>query len=411
MSKFAKMSTEVEVIDLEGGGDSVQNQNFEPLPDDPALFAPYTYNRSMCKVSTKKAEKGYTPFPSTISQEVLDEITRSFVPRDSDIWIVSYPKSGTTWGTEIISQIVHGESNAAPLGGGIALGLTDEEHVPWLEALCGKSPSVDEAIARINAMPETKPRTFKSHAPLDFIKLWTTAKSAVIYLARNPKDVAVSLWHHSRSKTSFGYEGPFSHFLDKIFLSGRAESGSWWGHVGTYFAAENWQAVVEGEEDNDDSTPRLFCLWYEAMLRTPAEAVQGISDFVGHKVSMVKAEEIAQECSFSAMKKSELANGVKGCNIEQDGGHEGDVNNAAGSQIRKGGVGGWKDYMTVRQNERFDKIHHRQLERGNTAGLGHNLMIDFGDQKFDSKADKMLEMLEGGGPESNDGEGGGCVVF
>ena len=219
---------------------------------------------------------------------------------------------------------------------------------------------------RINAMPETKPRTFKSHAPLDFIKLWTTDKSAVIYLARNPKDVAVSLWHHSRSKTSFGYDGPFSHFLDKIFLSGRAESGSWWGHVGTYFAAENWQAVVEGEEDNDDSTPRLFCLWYEAMLRTPAEAVQGISDFVGYKVSMVKAEEIAQECSFSTMKKSELANGVKGCNIEQDSGHEGDVNNVAGSQIRKGGVGGWKDYMTVRQNE----VRQVELRNSNTAAGG-----------------------------------------
>ena len=51
------------------------------------------------------------------------------------------------------------------------------------------------------------------------------------------------------------------------------------------------------------------------------------------------------------MKKSDVSMGVQGCSIQQDGGGEGDVNNFASSQIRKGGAGNWKDYFTVRQNE------------------------------------------------------------
>lgn len=85
------MSPETEIVDLEGGG-AVDNQNTEDLPDDDALFAPYTYSRSLAKPTLSKSAKGFTPFPPSIDQSVLDEITKTFKPRDSDIWIVSYPK-------------------------------------------------------------------------------------------------------------------------------------------------------------------------------------------------------------------------------------------------------------------------------------------------------------------------------
>lgn len=57
---------------------------------------------------------------------------------------------------------------------------------------------------QINAIPKTQRRVFKTHAPHEFLMKWTNRQSKVVYLARNPKDVAVSLWHHSRSKATFG---------------------------------------------------------------------------------------------------------------------------------------------------------------------------------------------------------------
>ena len=52
----------------------------------------------------------------------------------------------------------------------------------------------------------------------------------VIYIARNPKDSAVSLYHHAKSKPEFGFTGDFNSFCT-LFLSGQVENGSWFDHV------------------------------------------------------------------------------------------------------------------------------------------------------------------------------------
>ncbi len=40
--------------------------------------------------------------------------------------------------------------------------------------------------------------------------------------------------------------------------------------------------------------------------------------------------------------------------------------------LRKGGVGGWRDVFTVRESEAFDKIYREQME-------GSGLRMDFGE--------------------------------
>ena len=42
---------------------------------------------------------------------------------------------------------------------------------------------------------------------------------SVIYVARNPKDTVVSLYHHAKSKPEFVYTGDFNTFCE-IFLAG-----------------------------------------------------------------------------------------------------------------------------------------------------------------------------------------------
>ena len=47
---------------------------------------------------------------------------------------------------------------------------------------------------------------------------------------RNPKDAAVSAFHHNRAIIAHGYEGPWWHFL-RMYEQGHLEHGSWFEHV------------------------------------------------------------------------------------------------------------------------------------------------------------------------------------
>lgn len=51
-----------------------------------------------------------------------------------------------------------------------------------------------------------------------------------IYIARNPKDVVVSMYHHTVAWTDFQFNGNFDQFFD-LFMSGSVQWGSWFDHV------------------------------------------------------------------------------------------------------------------------------------------------------------------------------------
>jgi hypothetical protein len=120
-----------------------------------------------------------------------------FVPRPDDLFIVTYPRSGTTWMQMILYQLATG-------------GSLDFEHIyqvcPYFEAALGTT----SGFANV---PE--PRTFKSH--LSYHDIPKGCK--YIYVARNGKDVAVSYFHFS--KTHLGFRGSFDEFFER-FVRGPA---------------------------------------------------------------------------------------------------------------------------------------------------------------------------------------------
>ena len=54
--------------------------------------------------------------------------------------------------------------------------------------------------------------------------------SKYIYVARNPKDTAVSYYHHKLSLTHYGFNGSWDYFFEQ-YLIGRVSHGSWFDHV------------------------------------------------------------------------------------------------------------------------------------------------------------------------------------
>ena len=76
------------------------------------------------------------------------------------------------------------------------------------------------------------PRMFKTHSPYFLMPGGepTTSSAKYIYLARNPKDTAVSYFHYSMSYMLYEHKGDWDDFFES-FVSGKVAYGSWFEHV------------------------------------------------------------------------------------------------------------------------------------------------------------------------------------
>ena len=61
-----------------------------------------------------------------------------------------------------------------------------------------------------------------------------------IYVARNPKDVAVLLFYHMRALGIFEFDGDWDHFFE-LFMVGNVQGGLWFNHV------LEWWEMSKGE--------------------------------------------------------------------------------------------------------------------------------------------------------------------
>jgi len=103
-----------------------------------------------------------------------------FEPRRGDIVISTRSKSGTTWMQMICALLVFQSPDLpAPLA----------ELSPWLDWLV-----VPEATVLAQLAAQTHRRFVKTHAPLDGLPLHDEVTYVVV--ARDPLDMAVSLYHH-----------------------------------------------------------------------------------------------------------------------------------------------------------------------------------------------------------------------
>ena len=80
------------------------------------------------------------------------------------------------------------------------------EVIPWFE---------EGSQARMESLPD--PRIFKSHSPYSMVARTEASPAKYIYIARNPRDTAVSMFHHMRGFKSFDYHGEWDDFF-QLFL-------------------------------------------------------------------------------------------------------------------------------------------------------------------------------------------------
>ncbi|XP_075746948.1 sulfotransferase 1A1 isoform X2 [Rhipicephalus microplus] len=135
-----------------------------------------------------------------------------FVACKGDLLQVSYPRSGTHW-VQYITQLI----------------LKEGEPVDTYEQFMEGAKFIEYFSGIDDCKPGTLVRTLCTHLPLRKEKLNPEAK--YVYVARNPWDVCVSLYHHERNISAFRFEeGAFDDFLE-VFLTGELGYGFYFDHV------------------------------------------------------------------------------------------------------------------------------------------------------------------------------------
>ncbi|XP_078240956.1 amine sulfotransferase isoform X2 [Pogona vitticeps] len=237
-----------------------------------------------------------TYFVSGITTPDYLDTLEDFEIRDSDVFLVTYPKSGTVWTQNILSLIYYeGHRNGTEE-------IESVDRMPWL----------DYNLRNVDFSKRESPRLIACHLPYYLVpKGLRNGKGKVIYVLRNPKDVLVSYYHFSKFTRTLE-EIDFDVLMER-FLDGKVVAGSWLDHV------EGWSA------HRDDFN--ILFLTYEEMKKDLRGSVLKICNFLGKKLTEEEVDAVVDNATFDKMKKDRRANYE---NMESD-----IVDHTRGSFLRK----------------------------------------------------------------------------
>lgn len=255
-----------------------------------------------------------------------------FEIRPGDVFISTYPKSGTT----LLQMIVH------QLRGD---GGMDIPHinavVPWLE-----SEVTAENYGFLAALPS--PRVFKTH--LHYELLPPGAK--YIYAVRDVREVFVSGLHHQ--SLMLGRRLSPEAFARQF---GRGQAGTWFKHL------ESWWPHRHD--------PNVLFLTFEGMVADLEGTVRRVAAFCGLPLDEAEMPRILERCSLGFMKRHEAKFDPRLSHTDAD----------LAAFIRKGKAGVWQEELPAAEREMLEaKVRDLagKLAAGGAGGAGG----DAGDDPF-----------------------------
>ena len=184
-----------------------------------------------------------------------------------DTFLVSYPKSGNTWARFLIANL-----------------LRPNEQVGF--------SNIHQIIPGIDVVPHRemlrfpRPRIIKSHQYFD------TRYKRVVYIVRDPRDVALSEYHAQRKSKRIGDDYPIQEFV-RSFLAGEScDYGSWGEHAASWLSTRYGQAG-------------FLLLRYEDMLRDTAGELSRMAGFLGIHSTSEQIEQAVARSRADKMRKLE----------------------------------------------------------------------------------------------------------
>jgi sulfotransferase family protein len=194
-----------------------------------------------------------------------------------DIFLVSYPRSGNTWTRFLIGNLVHQDA---------AITFTNvESRIPEIYLF------PDRLLRRL-----PRPRMLKSHECFD------PRYKRIIYIVRDPRDVAISYYHYAIKLRWIDQDYPIEEFVPRFVAAEfdvRAKwAASWSDHVMSWVSMRN-------ESDG------FLLLRYEDMIQNTEHELSRVAYFLNFRPTTERLTRAVRLSSADHMR-----------DLEKKGGHE-----------------------------------------------------------------------------------------
>jgi aryl sulfotransferase len=257
--------------------------------------------------------------------------------RDDDIVVATYGKTGTTWTQQIVGQLVLNGRDGSQVEASL-----------WVEF---RPVPLELVLEMVEAQHHR--RFLKTHLPLDALVF--SPKAKYLYIARDGRDMAWSMYNHHAGFTERAYaminnvfgrvgdplEPPkgdvVEYFRDWLRGGGMPLGVSFWEHV------QGWW--------NFRHLPNVMLLHFNNLKADLPGQMRRIAGFLGIEIDEVKFPMMVEHCTFEYMQRTASQNPLLDM-VFQNGGK---------TFFNKGTNGRWKDLLTTDDLQKYDAAMRTNL--------------------------------------------------
>lgn len=249
--------------------------------------------------------------------------------RDDDVIVATYAKSGTTWTQQIVAQLIF-DGDAS---------VNVPELSPWVDL---RFPPREVKLPAIEA--QTHRRSLKTHLPVDALVF--SPKAKYIYIGRDGRDVAWSMFNHHANANDHWYDAlngtpglvgapierpgsdPVQYYRDWMAKDGQP-FWPFWESVRSWWEIRN--------------LPNVTLLHFADLKRDMEGEIRRIAGFLD--IQPKNWDQIFEHCSFDYMKAHAELSAPLGGALWEGGGK---------TFINKGTNGRWQGMLSQQDSDEYE---------------------------------------------------------